>query len=70
MRYICEYQIDALSTFFKSIFNYKLVCLFLTFAIRKYIKMVEAGVGETVYNDKLGVFNVDLKLSLKQPIVT
>ena len=32
--------------------------------------MVEAGVGETVYNDKLGVFNVDLKLGLKQPIVT
>ena len=32
--------------------------------------MVEAGVGETVYNDKLGVFNVDLKLWLKQPIVT
>ena len=30
MRYICEYQIDVLSTFFKSIFNYKLVCLFLT----------------------------------------
>ena len=32
--------------------------------------MVEAGVGETVYNDKLGVFNVDLKLWLKQPTVT
>ena len=30
MRYICEYQIDFLSTFFKSIFNFKLVCLFLT----------------------------------------
>ena len=32
--------------------------------------MVEAGVGETVYNDKLGVFNVHLKLWLKQPTVT
>ena len=32
--------------------------------------MVEAGVGETLYNDKLGVFNVDLKLWLKQPTVT
>ena len=32
--------------------------------------MVEAGVGERVYNDKLDVFNVDLKLWLKQLTVT
>ena len=30
------------------------------------IKMVEAEDGETVYNDKLSFFGVDLKLRLKQ----
>ena len=28
--YICEYQIDVFNSFFRSIFKYKFVCLFLT----------------------------------------